>query len=76
VILQHLPDSTTRGVVTDVNGKFRFERIAPGEYLVKVSYLGFEPFAKPVVVGESAVNLGSLSLQEETTALLGNRDHW
>jgi hypothetical protein len=69
VILQHIPDSSTKGVVTDVNGKFRFEQVNPGKYLIRVSYLGFAPFSKAIVVGQSSLNAGILSLQEEATAL-------
>ncbi|MDO1445243.1 outer membrane beta-barrel protein [Rhodocytophaga aerolata] len=69
VILQQIADSSTKGIVTDLNGKFKFEQVVPGKYLIKVSYLGFAPFSKPIVVGESALNVGILALQEEATAL-------
>lgn len=69
VILQQVSDSSSEGVVTDLNGKFKFEQVAPGNYIVKVSYLGLKPFGRAITVGQSSLNLGILSLQEETTAL-------
>lgn len=57
------------GTITDVEGKFRLEPVAPGKYLLRVQFLGFYPFAKPIEVAQTALNAGVLAIQEEAVAL-------
>ncbi len=76
VVLQQSPggatgvgkDSTLAGTATDQQGNFRFEGVAPGQYTIKVSYLGFKPYSRSVRVLQP-VNMGTILLQEEATAL-------
>ena len=56
------------GTTTDLEGKFRLE-IAPGQYSLKVQYLGFTTLSKAIEVKDTALNLGTILLQEEATAL-------
>jgi len=47
--LIQLPDSAIiSGVITLTDGRYAFESVKPGEYLVKVSFLGYEIIEKPV----------------------------
>ncbi|HEV7348628.1 outer membrane beta-barrel protein [Telluribacter sp.] len=62
-------EQATNGVMTDGNGEFRFEKIAPGEYLVKINYLGFKPLSRSVDVENESVDLGILLLIEEANNL-------
>lgn len=55
--------------ITDSEGNFRFERVAPGQYILKVNYLGFQTLSQPVKMEGASLNLGSLQLQEEATAI-------
>src|ERR1700694_2431130 len=42
VLLIHLPDSAaTKGTATDKKGRFAFESVLPGNYIVRCSYIGF-----------------------------------
>ncbi len=41
---------TQRGAATDKNGKFIINRVPVGEYQLKVTYLGYEPAIKKVIV--------------------------
>src|SRR5690606_35651671 len=50
-------------------GNFRFERVAAGNYTIKVNYLGFNPFSRAVVLEGQSVNLGVLTLEEASTAI-------
>lgn len=42
--------SINKGVISDVNGYYRINSLVPAEYEVKVSYIGFKPFSKKVLV--------------------------
>jgi hypothetical protein len=69
VLTNRTDDVTITGSATDVEGKFRIEKVAPGKYTLKVQYLGFSTFRKPIEVVNAAVNVGILILTEEATAL-------
>lgn len=69
IILLNPVDSTTiTGSVTDINGKFQLNNIKPGNYIVKVQFIGFAPLSQSVDLQQN-VDLGTLLLQEEATAL-------
>ncbi|GAB3531206.1 hypothetical protein GCM10027443_13020 [Pontibacter brevis] len=55
--------------VTDSEGKFRFERVAPGQYTLQVNYLGYQSLTRPVQLEGKSLDVGTLSLQEEATAI-------
>ncbi|GAA4445467.1 TonB-dependent receptor [Pontibacter saemangeumensis] len=55
--------------ITDSEGNFRFERVAPGQYNLQVNYLGFQNLSQPVKMEGVSQNLGTLQLQEESTAI-------
>ncbi|GAB3814921.1 TonB-dependent receptor [Pontibacter rugosus] len=56
-------------VVTDMEGRFRFDRVAPGQYTIEVNYIGFKRMSRAVQVQNAPVNLGILALEEENTRL-------
>lgn len=69
VILEHPLDSNiVAGIVTDFNGKFKIADVKPGKYVLKIQFVGFESLIKPIDLHED-MDLGVLSLQEETTTL-------
>jgi hypothetical protein len=82
VVLQQVPgrpaglgkNTTLVGTATDQQGNFRLEGVAPGQYSLKVSYLGFTPYSRSVKVLKS-VNLGTIHLQEEATTLVNCSNH-
>jgi len=55
--------------ITDAEGRFRFERVANGDYTLKVNYLGFNPFSRAIKMEGKAINLGQLTLNEAATAI-------
>jgi hypothetical protein len=69
VITNRTNDITITGATTDVEGKFRIEKVAPGKYTLKVQYLGYSTFRRPVEIEDAAVNVGTLTLIQESTAL-------
>lgn len=53
------------GMATNLNGKFRFENIVPGEYIVNIRFVGFVPYSRTIRVDHESVNLGTISLEED-----------
>lgn len=65
-----LPDSTHRtGGVTDFDGKFGFTVPAAGNYLIRLSYIGYNTFTKTVFVPAQGVDLGTLSIEKNAEML-------
>lgn len=70
IILLNAEDSTTvyRGAVSRENGVFRFERIASDNYLLKVSFVGYEDYLKQIQISEDK-DLGNIFLREAAAHL-------
>nr|WKN39947.1 TonB-dependent receptor [Tunicatimonas sp. TK19036] len=69
VILEKTSDATTKGVVTDINGKFRIASVDTGQYKLRIQFIGFVPLEKNIHLQKSSVDLGNIMLSEETTTL-------
>ena len=64
------PDSTLAGgAVSDGQGKFTLN-LKPGEYTIKINYLGLIPYVEPIRVWRDDY-LGTLLLSENTEQLKG-----
>ena len=65
------PDSTlVKGVVTESDGKFTFEKVMPDQYRISASMVGYGKFVSPVItVGDVNVLLADIILDEATTEL-------
>ncbi|WP_187261392.1 TonB-dependent receptor [Pontibacter beigongshangensis] len=62
-------EQTPAATATDMNGKFRFENVAPGQYNIKINFIGFTPFSKAIKVEQANLNLGKLMLLEESMTM-------
>ncbi|MBB6610407.1 outer membrane beta-barrel protein [Pontibacter sp. Tf4] len=69
VLLVNNASSATTVSITDTEGRFRFERVATGDYTLRINYLGFKPFSRLVKMEGKAINLGALTLEEASTAI-------
>jgi iron complex outermembrane recepter protein len=73
VILLKAKDSTlVKGVLSDANGLFEFEKIPSGEYLVNISQLGYKKFYTPkfsLDADNPSVKLTNLILSEDSKQL-------
>ncbi|MDY0104155.1 MAG: TonB-dependent receptor [Lentimicrobium sp.] len=54
---------TFDGTSSDVNGKFSFKTQKTGSFLLKVDYIGYEPFTKDVLLNGTAIYL-NIELKE------------
>ena len=63
-------DSTVvKGTVSDVDGKFVFQSVKSGNYIVEMSYVGFETQCKNVRLADKNVNIGTVALSESAIML-------
>lgn len=62
-------EATTIGSNTDENGKFTLNNVPNGKYLVRISNLGNITQEREVTVNNGTVDLGSISLKEDTKML-------
>ncbi len=71
VTLLKVKDSTlVKGAISDIEGKYVFEGIPEGQYLVAAANMGMKKsFSKPVKVNGSPVKVGPIVLSEETRSL-------
>jgi hypothetical protein len=70
--LLQLPDSAVAaGVITLTDGGYIFEKIKPGNYLVKISFVGYTADAKNIslVPGQNELEVDTIFLSETTTGL-------
>jgi hypothetical protein len=69
VMVQSLPDSAqVAGVASDMEGNFEIKNIKAGQYLLTIQFLGYTTLHRDVQVSGN-VNLGTLPMREEATAL-------
>lgn len=68
-LLSARDSSLVKGVVSDVNGHFRFTGVARGKYVAKVSYVGYETTSVAISVGDATVDLGKIAVKENSIVL-------
>ncbi len=70
VTLRSLKDTTLlRGMYTDLEGRFHLDKLAPGTYLLHISFVGFLPLEKSFTLEEHQENLGTFGMEEDTALL-------
>lgn len=70
VLLINARDSTQRkGILADVDGKFKLTNVRVGNYRLRVSSIGYTNLETRVAVGNSPKNLGVLKLTENASQL-------
>lgn len=70
VVLRAIHDTTQwRGALTDIDGNFRFENIAPGAYRLKATYIGYTARQKFIRIRSEDVVLGPLMISQSAVAL-------
>ena len=68
VALLHPDSSAVTGVMTVDDGKFVIEKVAAGDYIVRISFIGYETVYRNVKVPEQG-DLGEITLSENANIL-------
>lgn len=74
VIFKYKIDSSfVTGTVTNEDGRFSIPGIKPGNYLLEISFTGFEPIRTPVFIGSLSayLDIPQIELSERTSLLEG-----
>jgi len=73
VSLRTLSDNNQQGMMTDISGNFKFEKLQPGMYIVSATYLGTGGFLSDTLLLDSKLNrytlLLNIALNEEAAAV-------
>jgi len=64
-----LIEDTNLGTVTDIDGTFAIAGVSEGEHTITISYVGYSTMTQSVTVGNSNVDLGSLSVSMDGVGL-------
>ena len=71
VLLIHLPDSVKTGAAADADGKFQFDNVAAGRYVLDASFVGYQKLRQALTVSGQPMQLGTLGLQTGGVQLKG-----
>ena len=71
VLLQPKDSAQATGVSSDLEGKFKLPAVKAGNYIFRVSYIGFQTYYRNITLtkGNKSVNLGSITLEENSKVL-------
>jgi hypothetical protein len=70
VVLTNMADTLhNTGAASNLKGYFIFKNIKPGQYRLKISYLGYKTLFIPVKVDKAEINLGTLYLKPDSGTL-------
>ncbi len=62
-------DGLNKGAITDAFGSFEFDKLSPGEYKIKVKYVGFDEFEKEINISAGQVVILNTPLAERKKEL-------
>ncbi|MBF9238359.1 TonB-dependent receptor [Hymenobacter sp. BT683] len=71
VLLIRLPDSVKTGTAVDTEGKFQFDNVAAGRYVLDASFVGYQKQRQTLTVSGSPVQVGLIALQTGGIQLKG-----
>ena len=71
VLLIRLPDSVRTGAAADASGRFQFDNVVAGRYVLNASFVGYQTVRQALTVAGAPVQLGTLALQTGGVQLRG-----
>jgi hypothetical protein len=68
VIILDSPNTFSRGNATDNEGRFKISLIN-GDYILKVTHIGYKPYIKTFIIKNSSIILGKIFLSPDSIKL-------
>ena len=70
VILKNTSQKLIEGTVTNEKGVFTFKKIAKGNYVLEIQYIGFKTITKTIVINNKRIlDLGDIEMKEDAATL-------
>lgn len=71
VLLQPKDSTQASGVSTDLEGKFKLPSVKSGNYILRISFMGFQTYYRNISLpkGNKNISLGEITLQEDSKLL-------
>lgn len=68
VLLQPKDSAQSAGISTDLEGRFKLPAVKAGNYIMRISYMGFQTYYRNIVLlkNNKSINLGTITLQENS----------
>ncbi|ANW97126.1 TonB-dependent receptor [Wenyingzhuangia fucanilytica] len=66
-----LQEKLINGTISDENGLFVLKNIKPGDYILEVSYVGYQKYSSPLFIGSKSefINIGVVNIKENIEQL-------
>jgi outer membrane receptor protein involved in Fe transport len=68
-LLKQTDSSIVQTTVTDKKGRFSFEKIPSGSYVISCSFIGYSKSLQPLIVDQEKENAGNISISTLATSL-------
>ena len=71
VLLQPKDSAQAAGVSSDLEGKFKLPSVKAGNYILRISYVGFQTYYRNITLPKNnkSINLGTITLEENSKVL-------
>jgi len=71
VLLQPKDSVQVAGVSSDLEGKFKLPSVKAGNYILRISFVGFQPYFRNIALTKQnkSINLGNITLEENSKLL-------
>ncbi len=69
VILTQLTDSSKLATTSTTTGNFIFQKMKPGNYQLRITYMGYKAFEQTLLVERENIELGTITLEEDIKEL-------
>ena len=69
ILFSNIDSTQVSGGTTNVDGRFRLDDIAEGNYYIKVSFIGFEDEQTPVFKHQKSSNIGTIAIKKSSILL-------
>jgi hypothetical protein len=69
IVLSHQPDSKVTGTTSDNRGRFYFDGIKPGKYILKITYVGYSDWQTNLQVQINHIDLNTIYLTPQGVKL-------